>query len=148
GRLLDEVGLARATRAFPAGLDLIPVSKRPTVLPGETVVGIRALRGAAGADSLPPAPTLSVVVTAVDGVDFTRICLETLLSGALGEVPEVIVVDNASRDETRSYLRALSRRDRRVTVIRNRWNRGFPAAVNQGLEVARAERLVVLNNDT
>ena len=34
-----------------------------------------------------------------------------------------------------------------VTVISNAVNRGFPAAVNQGLRVARGEYLVLLNND-
>ena len=34
-----------------------------------------------------------------------------------------------------------------VTVISNKSNRGFPAAINQGLKVARGEYLVLLNND-
>ena len=34
-----------------------------------------------------------------------------------------------------------------VTVIANATNRGFPAAINQGLQVARGEFLVLLNND-
>ena len=34
-----------------------------------------------------------------------------------------------------------------VTVISNDENRGFPAAVNQGLQQARGEYLVLLNND-
>ena len=34
-----------------------------------------------------------------------------------------------------------------VTVIANARNRGFPAAINQGLQVARGEYLVLLNND-
>ena len=34
-----------------------------------------------------------------------------------------------------------------VTLIANGENRGFPAAVNQGLQQARGEYLVLLNND-
>ena len=34
-----------------------------------------------------------------------------------------------------------------VTVIANGTNRGFPAAVNQGLQYVRGEYLVLLNND-
>jgi glycosyltransferase involved in cell wall biosynthesis len=34
-----------------------------------------------------------------------------------------------------------------VTVICNRENRGYPAAINQGLAAARGEHFVLLNND-
>jgi GT2 family glycosyltransferase len=34
-----------------------------------------------------------------------------------------------------------------VTVLANVSNRGFPAAINQGLQIARGEYLVLLNND-
>ena len=47
---------------------------------------------------------------------------------------ELIVVDNGSTDETRSYLAGV--RDMAavpVTVIPNTTNLGFPAAINQGL---------------
>ena len=60
----------------------------------------------------------------------------------------LIVVDNASSDGTRPYLKKLARRDRRVRLVLNESNRGFAAAVNQGLAAAKARALVVLNNDT
>ena len=34
-----------------------------------------------------------------------------------------------------------------VTIVKNAQNRGFPAAINQGLQLARGEYLVLLNND-
>jgi GT2 family glycosyltransferase len=34
-----------------------------------------------------------------------------------------------------------------VTVVSNATNLGFPAAINQGLRLARGEYLVLLNND-
>ena len=34
-----------------------------------------------------------------------------------------------------------------VTVVTNATNVGFPAAINQGLRLARGEYLVMLNND-
>ena len=36
----------------------------------------------------------------------------------------------------------------RVTVVRKAQNLGFPAAINQGLNVARGDYLVLLNNDS
>ena len=61
---------------------------------------------------------------------------------------ELIVVDNGSTDGTGTYLAGL--RDMStvpVTVVSNATNVGFPAAINQGLRLARGEYLVMLNND-
>ena len=61
---------------------------------------------------------------------------------------ELIVVDNGSTDGTGDYLAGLQDASPvPVTVIANGTNRGFPAAINQGLHEARGEYLVLLNND-
>jgi glycosyltransferase involved in cell wall biosynthesis len=61
---------------------------------------------------------------------------------------ELVVIDNGSTDGTAAYLADV--RDTAplpVTVIANTKNLGFPTAINQGLECARGEYLVMLNND-
>ena len=61
---------------------------------------------------------------------------------------ELIVVDNGSNDGTGDYLAGVQDASPvPVTLIANATNRGFPAAIDQGLEYARGEFLVVLNND-
>ena len=57
---------------------------------------------------------------------------------------EIIVVDNASNDESLSLL-ASHHPD--VKVIRNVCNNGFGRACNQGLRQAQAEFALILNND-
>ena len=74
---------------------------------------------------------------AVDGLAFTRLCLESLLCNSQDADIELVVVDNASTDGTAEYLRDLAERDSRVRVLRNDENRGFAAGVNQGLAAAR-----------
>src|SRR4029078_3837306 len=119
-------------RGLPPVLDLVPISRRPTTLSKRTL----------DATLSPPGPDLggdrlghrrhdvSVAVVAPDGLAFTRLCLESLLSDHELDL-EVVVVDNASTDGTREYLAALSERDSRVRVLRNHENRGFAPAVNQ-----------------
>jgi GT2 family glycosyltransferase len=60
----------------------------------------------------------------------------------------VIVVDNASTDETVAYLQEVAVRQPRLRLIENACNRGFAPAVNQALDLARGDVLVLLNNDT
>jgi glycosyltransferase involved in cell wall biosynthesis len=61
---------------------------------------------------------------------------------------ELIIIDNVSTDGTALYLAGLQAMAAvPVTVVTNTRNLGFPAAINQGLQRARGEYLVLLNND-
>jgi len=64
------------------------------------------------------------------------------LDAALATGAEIVVVDNASADETVDEVRR-----RGVRLIANGQNRGFAAAVNQGFSVVRTPLIVVLNPD-
>jgi GT2 family glycosyltransferase/glycosyltransferase involved in cell wall biosynthesis len=93
-------------------------------------------------------PMASVVVLTYNNIELTRRCLESLERETDCGSFETIVVDNASSDGTRTFLRqwAESRDDRRL--IFNETNLGFAAGNNHGLAIARGEYLVLLNNDT
>ena len=74
--------------------------------------------------------------------------LSRTLRSALRQVRvdfEVIVVDEASNDDTPALLSALD--DRRVRVLRHEIPRGLSAARNHGAEHARAEWLAFLDDD-
>lgn len=61
----------------------------------------------------------------------------------------IIIVDNASGDETRRYLEDLTKRkDIDVTLIRNEENLGNSKAANQGMRASGAEYVCILDNDT
>ena len=61
---------------------------------------------------------------------------------------ELILVDNGSTDGTRDYCAGVQDgASVPVTVVANAANLGFPAAINQGLQLAHGEYLVLLNND-
>jgi GT2 family glycosyltransferase len=136
---------------FPADLVLVPVSRWPTTLPDESVRAVqgtplrRRVRSFAGAHD---DPQVSIVVVTLDGLVFSRLCLETLLATKSSVDYEVLVVDNGSTDGTGEYLVELERVDPRVHVQRNAWNTGFAAATNAGVAIARGSVVVLLNNDT
>src|ERR1035438_9425177 len=64
------------------------------------------------------------------------------LDAAITTLAEVVVVDNASSDETLEQIRS-----RGATLIVNHVNRGFAAAVNQGIRSVGADFILLLNPD-
>ena len=98
--------------------------------------------GAASIDGL-----TSIIVPCCNQREFTRLCFQALFQHTR-PAWELIVVDNGSTDGTGTYLEGV--RDTApvpVTVFANEQNLGFPRTVNQGLQAARGEFLVLLNND-
>lgn len=85
----------------------------------------------------------SIIIVTHNELGFTKECIDSIRART-HEPYEFVFVDNGSSDGTADYLRAI----RGATVIANAENRGFPAAVNQGIGVARGENIVLLNNDT
>ncbi|HEU0265769.1 MAG TPA: glycosyltransferase, partial [Geobacterales bacterium] len=89
--------------------------------------------------------TVSIIIPLFNKVELTKGCLERLFATTVPTSCEIILVDNASTDETESYAASLGER---VRYIRNDKNRGFAAACNQGAALAKAPLILFLNNDT
>lgn len=68
--------------------------------------------------------------------------IEACLEAALATGAEVLVVDNASQDDTAAKVTSLGAR-----LIRNTENVGFAAAVNQAVRATSAPLLLLLNPD-
>ncbi len=89
----------------------------------------------------------SIIAPCWNQLEFTRQCIAALVRHTRRPW-ELIVVDNGSTDGTAFYLSGVQDAAAvPVIVISNKENRGFPAAINQGLQQARGEYLVLLNND-
>lgn len=65
-----------------------------------------------------------------------------------GLVASVIIVDNASTDDSLAQIEALQNLPFQLQIIHNNTNRGFGAACNQGAAVATGDYLLFLNPDT
>ncbi len=87
---------------------------------------------------------LSVVIVTYRCLPFTELCLQTLLWHKCSNV-EVIIIDNNSEDGSGETIRE---KYPEITVIENQENRGFGAACNQGIALAKGRYYVMLNPDT
>lgn len=87
---------------------------------------------------------VSVVIPNWNGAGFLPTCLDALRNQTHRPF-EVIVVDNGSRDGS---VELLQRDYPEVRVIAWPENRGFAAAVNEGIGQADGEAVALLNNDT
>jgi GT2 family glycosyltransferase/glycosyltransferase involved in cell wall biosynthesis len=99
-----------------------------------------------------PEPRVSVVVLTYNNLAFTQACLFSIEAYSGYANLEVIVVDNASTDDSRGWLRGWAAEASGAGHVRrlilNDENLGFAAGNNVGLREATGEVLVLLNNDT
>jgi GT2 family glycosyltransferase len=89
-------------------------------------------------------PLVSIIIVTFNARDYVQRCLDSIRR--LTKTPyELIVVDNASREETRNYLRS----ERGFKLILNEENRLWSRGSNQGIEASdpRSPYLLLLNPD-
>lgn len=93
--------------------------------------------------------SLSFVLPAFDEAENIEEAVTRCVAVAerLGLRFEVIVVDDGSRDATRTLADAMASRDRRVRTVHHPRNRGYGAALRSGLLAARMERVFFTDAD-
>ena len=90
-------------------------------------------------------PLASIIVPVFDNVEHTKRCIQAIAENTPEDLYEVIIVDNASTDGTKDFLKLLSGD---VRIITNNTNLGFAKACNQAAQIAQSKYLVFLNNAT
>jgi len=90
-------------------------------------------------------PKVSIVIPVFNKAIYTYNCLLSLQIHEPTISQEIIIIDNASTDETPQLLKKLYGG---VKIVRNSQNQGYVQACRQGAELATGEYIVFLNNDT
>jgi glycosyltransferase involved in cell wall biosynthesis/GT2 family glycosyltransferase len=91
-------------------------------------------------------PTVSVIVPCYNYGRFLEGCVASVL-GQQGVETEVLVIDDRSTDSSAEIGRRVAERDARVEFRQHRTNLGATATINEGLEWARGDYVVVLDAD-
>ena len=87
---------------------------------------------------------VSVIIVNYNTAWMTKECIESIFKYTNGPSFEVIVVDNASNDNSDSLLGE----DKRLKYVKNKSNVGFGRANNIGASIATGKYLFCLNSDT
>jgi O-antigen biosynthesis protein len=92
----------------------------------------------------PAEPRVSVIIPVHGELAYTLACLRSITQRAAAAAFEVIVVDDASPDDSAQALAGIAG----LRLIVNPRNLGFIGSCNAGAAAARGEFLLFLNNDT
>jgi SAM-dependent methyltransferase/glycosyltransferase involved in cell wall biosynthesis len=93
-------------------------------------------------------PLVSVLMVTYNSAEYVGNCLESIRDNTSWPNFEVVIVDNASTDDTARVVERFAVRDRRLKFHAEERNLGFAAANNVAAEKAAGEYFVLLNADT
>ena len=91
-------------------------------------------------------PNVSVIIPTYNRAPFIERAIHSVLQQTYNDL-EVIVVDDASTDDTWDRVAALQNVDHRVCYIRHKTNQGAQVARNAGIQAARGEYIAFLDSD-
>ena len=89
-------------------------------------------------------PEISIIIPVYNQINFTLNCLESICNSKNYINYEIIIINDASTDNTNEYLKEI----KNLKVITNSENLGFIKSCNLGAVEAKGEFLYFLNNDT
>ena len=88
-------------------------------------------------------PKLSIIIVSYNTRELLRACFSSIAKSHSGKSAwEVIVVDNGSQDGSVEEIK-----NGDTILIQNTVNKGFAAANNQGIRIAKSDYILLLNTD-
>lgn len=88
---------------------------------------------------------VSIIIVSYNTRDILQKCIQSIYDSVISATFEIIVVDNASSDESSEMIK---NEFKEVILIENKENIGFAAANNMGIKKSNGNYLLFLNSDT
>jgi glycosyltransferase involved in cell wall biosynthesis len=94
----------------------------------------------------PPKVMVSVVIPCYNLAQFLPEAIDSVLSQPYADL-EVVVVDDASSDNTAEVVKTYKAKDRRIRYVRNKQNEYLSTTLNHGIEYSNGKYIVPLDAD-
>ena len=91
-------------------------------------------------------PLISVVMINYNAGPLLKLAIDSILQQT-GIDLELIIVDDASKDDGPDVIRSYAEKDNRVKPLLSTVNRGISATRNAGIEIARGEFIALIDGD-
>ncbi|WP_082885571.1 MULTISPECIES: glycosyltransferase family 2 protein [Methylomonas] len=91
-------------------------------------------------------PEISVIMAVYNGEKYLEEAVDSILNQSYFNF-ELIIIDDASIDATQEILFYLSKKDGRISILRNKRNLGAAKARNKGLHLARGSFIAIMDAD-
>lgn len=88
---------------------------------------------------------VSIIIVNYNGKKWLKKCFDSLINQTYKNF-EIIFVDNGSSDESVEYIEK-NYTDKRIKIIESKNNLGFAGGNNLGINIAKGELILLLNND-
>jgi predicted SAM-dependent methyltransferase len=86
---------------------------------------------------------LSIIIPVLNQLEMTHDCIQSIIEGTESGTYEIIIIDNGSDPPFKPPFTGFNE----IRTIRNKENKGFPVAVNQGIRESKGDIIILLNND-
>ena len=152
GQCGDLIYIGHDAEDFAAKVDLAVTEKSPGLVE-HRIEFAKANTWASRVDQIDGAvrrqfPLISILIITYNSASYIRPCLDSLLKNTSWPNYEVILVDNASSDQSVALLKEYAARDSRLRVLPQDKNLGFAGGNNCAARAAKGEYLIFLNIDT
>lgn len=92
-------------------------------------------------------PKVSVIMATYNRAEtYLPRAIDSILSQTMGDF-EFIIIDDASKDSTKEILKSYAKKDKRLRIFSNEYNKGLVYNLNLGLQKAHGEYIARMDDD-
>lgn len=91
-------------------------------------------------------PIVSIIIPVYNSEKFIKETIESILSQNFKDF-EIIIIDDASKDESLKIIENISKKDKRIRVLKIKTNKGKAGAINVGFKHTKGRYITFLDAD-